>query len=135
MSEDLSNQNPPIGEDETTGDGTSAGEEKTLEYAKPGTSTPAPPFVIALPDEPTSSEDWYLWAGVLALLALVAFWPAIWGNFLFDDDRQYLDCLLSHIVEYSHLANSKPILRLAQPTQTLDAAPARLFWLMPQMCF
>jgi tetratricopeptide (TPR) repeat protein len=94
MSEDLSKQNPPTGDDKTTGDlRNSAGDEtpadnrKPLEYAKPGTTPAEAPFVIALPDESTSSDDWYLWAGVLALLALVAFWPAIWGNFLFDDDR------------------------------------------------
>src|SRR5579862_6057586 len=45
------------------------------------------PFVITLPDEPGSGGDWYLWAAVLALIALVAFWPAINGSWLWDDDR------------------------------------------------
>ncbi|MGD0461027.1 MAG: hypothetical protein ABSB74_00925 [Tepidisphaeraceae bacterium] len=45
------------------------------------------PFVITLPDDPASGPDWYLWAAVLALLALVAFWPAISGTFLWDDDQ------------------------------------------------
>src|ERR1700679_2474519 len=126
MSEDLSNQNPPIGEDETTGDGTSAGEEKTLEYAKPGTSTPAPPFVIALPDESTSSEDWYLWAGVLALLALVALWPAIWRDFLFDDERQLnLNAAIQPMAGFWHawIPASAPFVGVpGQPTQMVGYA-------------
>ncbi|MDP9172326.1 MAG: hypothetical protein M3O30_00470 [Planctomycetota bacterium] len=47
----------------------------------------AKPFVITLPDDPSSGNDWYLWAGVLALLTLVAFWPAIQGAYLWDDDH------------------------------------------------
>ncbi|MGD0388444.1 MAG: hypothetical protein ABSC42_05755 [Tepidisphaeraceae bacterium] len=45
------------------------------------------PFVITLPDDPASGKDWYLWAAVLGLIALVAFWPAINGTFLWDDDQ------------------------------------------------
>jgi tetratricopeptide (TPR) repeat protein len=45
------------------------------------------PFVITMPDDPASRGDWYLWAAVLALIALVAFWPAINGTFLWDDDQ------------------------------------------------
>jgi tetratricopeptide (TPR) repeat protein len=45
------------------------------------------PFIITLPDDPASRNDWYLWAAVLALIALVAFWPAISGTFLWDDDQ------------------------------------------------
>lgn len=46
------------------------------------------PFIVTLPDDPSAGADWYLWAAVLALIALVAFWPAINGGFLsFDDDR------------------------------------------------
>jgi tetratricopeptide (TPR) repeat protein len=47
----------------------------------------AQPFIITLPDDPASGNDWYLWAAVLALIALVAFWPAINGTFLWDDDQ------------------------------------------------
>jgi tetratricopeptide (TPR) repeat protein len=47
----------------------------------------AQPFIITLPDDPASHNDWYLWAAVLALIALVAFWPAISGTFLWDDDQ------------------------------------------------
>ena len=47
----------------------------------------AQPFSFTLPDDPNSGKDWYLWAAVLALIALVAFWPAINGSFLWDDDQ------------------------------------------------
>jgi tetratricopeptide (TPR) repeat protein len=55
--------------------------------ANPSASEEAQPFVITLPDDPASGRDWYLWAAVLALIALVAFWPAISGTFLWDDDQ------------------------------------------------
>jgi tetratricopeptide (TPR) repeat protein len=45
------------------------------------------PFELTLPDDPKSQADWYLWAGVLALLALVAFWPVIQGGFIWDDEH------------------------------------------------
>ncbi len=45
------------------------------------------PFVMTLPDDPASGQDWYLWAAVLALIVLVAFWPAISGTFLWDDEQ------------------------------------------------
>lgn len=45
------------------------------------------PFVVTLPDDPASGQDWYLWAAVLALIVLVAFWPAISGTFLWDDEQ------------------------------------------------
>src|SRR5580698_7072236 len=48
----------------------------------------AQPLIITLPDDPASKKDWYLWAAVLGLVALVAFWPAIDGtSFLWDDDQ------------------------------------------------
>ncbi len=53
----------------------------------PGGEEAVQPFVITLPDDPASGADWYLWAAVLALIALVAFWPAINGTFLWDDDQ------------------------------------------------
>lgn len=58
--------------------------------ADPTTTTeplPGPSFVITLPDASDSQKDWYLWAGVLALLTMVCFWPAISGGFLWDDDH------------------------------------------------
>jgi tetratricopeptide (TPR) repeat protein len=45
------------------------------------------PFVLSYPDDPASLRDWALWAGVLALIVLVSFWPSVNGKFLFDDDR------------------------------------------------
>src|ERR1700722_19803766 len=58
----------------------------SMDSNEPG-SEDVQPFVIALPDDPASGRDWYLWAAVLALIALVAFWPAISGTFLWDDDQ------------------------------------------------
>jgi len=57
--------------------------------AEPATPEPppGPSFVLTLPDAPDSQRDWYLWAGVLALLTMVCFWPAISGSFLWDDDH------------------------------------------------
>jgi tetratricopeptide (TPR) repeat protein len=44
-------------------------------------------FVLTLPDDPASGADWYLWAGVLAILVFVAFLPAITGQYIWDDDH------------------------------------------------
>jgi tetratricopeptide (TPR) repeat protein len=55
-----------------------------------GADAEVKPLVITLPDDPASGNDWYLWAGVLALLTLVAFWPAITGVFIWDDDHQIM---------------------------------------------
>ncbi|MGH7213795.1 MAG: tetratricopeptide repeat protein [Tepidisphaeraceae bacterium] len=43
------------------------------------------PFEITLPDE-AGDRDRYLWAGVLVLLAVLAYVPSIWGGFLWQDD-------------------------------------------------
>ncbi len=43
-------------------------------------------LTLSLPDEP-GSRDRYLWAGVLLILTLVAYVPAIRGGFVWDDDR------------------------------------------------
>lgn len=53
----------------------------------PAEPSPVDTFVLSLPDEPASGKDWYLWAGVLALLVLVAFLPAATGQFIWDDDH------------------------------------------------
>jgi tetratricopeptide (TPR) repeat protein len=50
-------------------------------------SDPSDPFVVTLPDDPASRRDWYLWAAVIVLLTLVAYWPAVSGKFIWDDDR------------------------------------------------
>jgi tetratricopeptide (TPR) repeat protein len=44
-------------------------------------------FVLTLPDDPASGSDWYLWAGLLALLVFVAFFPAVNGALVWDDDQ------------------------------------------------
>ena len=44
-------------------------------------------FVLTLPDDPASGKDWYLWAGVLAILVFVAFLPAATGSLVWDDDH------------------------------------------------
>jgi protein O-mannosyl-transferase len=67
--------------------------------SKPPTdAAPDDSFVLTLPDDPASDKDWYLWAGVLALLVFVAFFPAVTGQYVWDDDRhagliQYLQTL------------------------------------------
>jgi tetratricopeptide (TPR) repeat protein len=71
----------PDAENATVPDGVAA-------QAQPGSPEGEPqPFILTLPDDPASRNDWYLWAAVLALVALVAFWPSINGSFLWDDDR------------------------------------------------
>jgi tetratricopeptide (TPR) repeat protein len=41
---------------------------------------------LKLPDESSTPKDIALWAGVLALLTLIAFWPATTGSFIWRDD-------------------------------------------------
>jgi protein O-mannosyl-transferase len=41
---------------------------------------------LKLPDESSAPKDIALWAGVLALLTLIAFWPATTGSFIWRDD-------------------------------------------------
>ncbi len=53
----------------------------------PDDSDAPEPFLITLPDDPVSGRDWGLWASVLALLILVAFWSSIQGDFLWQDTR------------------------------------------------
>jgi tetratricopeptide (TPR) repeat protein len=42
---------------------------------------------LKLPDESSAPKDLALWAGVLVLLTLIAYWPATDGSFLWRDDR------------------------------------------------
>ena len=42
---------------------------------------------LKLPDESSAPKDLALWAGVLVLLTLIAYWPATTGSFLWRDDR------------------------------------------------
>ncbi len=48
---------------------------------------PSDQLELKLPDESGAPRDIALWAGVLVLLSLVVFWPAIGGSFQFLDDR------------------------------------------------
>jgi tetratricopeptide (TPR) repeat protein len=41
---------------------------------------------LKLPDEAVSPKDLGLWVGVLALIALIAYWPATTGSFIWRDD-------------------------------------------------
>lgn len=69
--------------------------------ASTDSSAPAPPdsappeeLILSLPDESTSLKDIALWAGVLVILTLVAFWPATEGRFLVRDDENVSENLL-----------------------------------------
>ena len=42
---------------------------------------------LRLPDESSAPKELVLWAGVLALLTLIVYWPATNGSFLWRDDR------------------------------------------------
>jgi tetratricopeptide (TPR) repeat protein len=62
------------------------------------------PFVLSFPDDPISYRDWGLWAGVMALLTLVAFWQSIPGYFLWDDD--------SYVTHNAQLLNRGGLVRI-----------------------
>jgi tetratricopeptide (TPR) repeat protein len=49
-------------------------------------SSPADSLVVTFPDESSTPKDMLLWAGVLVLLALVSYWPATDGKFIWNDD-------------------------------------------------
>jgi tetratricopeptide (TPR) repeat protein len=46
------------------------------------------PIMLSTPDDPASNDDWYLWAGVLILIVLGSFLPAVTGQFITAVDRQ-----------------------------------------------
>src|SRR5688500_17405603 len=58
---------------------------------KPNPDTPvdddADQLVLTSPDAAATPRDFALWAGVLFLLTLAAYGPALRGSFLWDDDR------------------------------------------------
>jgi protein O-mannosyl-transferase len=54
-------------------------------------------LVLTLPDESSSLRDIALWAGMLVLLALVAYWPATEGQFIWIDVRNLQPTELSTI--------------------------------------
>jgi tetratricopeptide (TPR) repeat protein len=77
-----------------------------------------------LPDAPDSQRDWYLWAGVLALLTMVCFWPAISGSFLWDDDHY-----ITHNTALNDLSGLRHI--WFKPIQTVQYYPLTYtsFWI------
>src|SRR5688500_17064432 len=58
------------------------------DYASPaaGTDDAGGGLTLSLPDDAGSKDRW-LWAGVLLILTLVAYVPAIRGGYVWDDDR------------------------------------------------
>ncbi|MGA3066572.1 MAG: tetratricopeptide repeat protein [Tepidisphaeraceae bacterium] len=66
------------------------------------------PFVLSFPDDPISARDWALWAGVLALITLVCFWPSIPGSFIWDDD--------SYVVQNGALLNRSGLVHIWNAT-------------------
>src|SRR5262249_11100301 len=44
-------------------------------------------LVLNSPDDAKSLKDYALWAGVILLIALTAYSPALRGSFIWDDDR------------------------------------------------
>ncbi len=57
----------------------------------PQTTAASDQLELKLPDESGEIKDLGLWAGVLVLLAMVAYWPATGGRFLFRDDHAVTD--------------------------------------------
>jgi len=54
-------------------------------------------LVLTLPDESSSPRDVALWAGMLALLVLIAYWPATEGQFIWVDAKNLQPADLSTI--------------------------------------
>src|SRR6476660_7230296 len=44
-------------------------------------------LVLNSPDEASTLKDYLLWAGVIVLVVLTVYSPAIRGKFIWDDDR------------------------------------------------
>jgi tetratricopeptide (TPR) repeat protein len=90
----------------------------------PAESAPDDSFVLTLPDDPASDKDWYLWAGVLALLVFVAFFPAVTGQYLWDDDRH------AGLIQYfSNLAGLKKIWTPQAATPQYYPLTFTTFWI------
>jgi tetratricopeptide (TPR) repeat protein len=56
------------------------------ESEKPELPPDSEQLELKLPDESSALKDLGLWAGVLALITLIAFWPATTGGFIWRDD-------------------------------------------------
>src|SRR5688500_8691294 len=65
--------------------------QQPVDYRSPADAvdddSAADKLVLISPDAADSPRDFALWAGVLFLLALTIYSPAIRGEFLWDDDR------------------------------------------------
>jgi tetratricopeptide (TPR) repeat protein len=60
--------------------------ESTPENAPQPSPEPEASLQITLPDESTD-RDRLLWSAVIVLMTLIAYMPAMWGDFLWDDTR------------------------------------------------
>ena len=61
--------------------------DKTVDYKTPATEEAGEKLVLSSPDEARTVKDYLLWAGVIALMVLTVYSPALRGRFLWDDDR------------------------------------------------
>jgi len=65
--------------------------QQPVDYRSPADAVDDDPaadkLVLISPDAADSPRDFGLWAGVLFLLALTIYSPAMRGEFLWDDDR------------------------------------------------
>ncbi len=60
---------------------------RTMGSPQEGADPSADSLVLTLPDDSSSPRDVALWAGMLALLVLIAYWPATEGQFLWVDAK------------------------------------------------
>jgi tetratricopeptide (TPR) repeat protein len=70
---------------------------RTMDSPQEGTDSPDDSLVLRLPDESSSPRDMALWAGMLALLVLIVYWPATDGQFIWLDARNLQPTDLSTI--------------------------------------
>src|SRR5579862_5279209 len=103
-----------------------------LQPQTPGTNEPvgedeAKPFVVYMPDDPLSRQDWYLWAVVLALMTIVAFLPSISGS---TADYGWQDKSL--VVNGPQLMDLNGLIHVwAPPIETVKYTPLTftMFWI------
>ena len=69
----------------------------TMDSPQEGADPSADSLVLTLPDESSLPRDIALWAGMLALLVLIAYWPATAGQFVWLDGRNLRPTELSTI--------------------------------------
>jgi hypothetical protein len=56
-------------------------------------------------------------------------------GFLLGDDGEDFDRLSRDVIEHPDFTDPEPVLGLIESTQALDATPAELCWLVPQVKF